>query len=88
MSNPTCSNHNLFFLDLRLFVDNEELMDLFCPNPEKKLKLFEDVKKGVMCLNLEEISVTNSKDILEMLQKGIYLFRQLDTLSNELSCQL
>lgn len=49
-------------------------MDLFSPNPDKKLKLLEDVKKGVMCLNLEEISVTNSKDILEMLQKGPYLF--------------
>ena len=58
--------------EIYVFSDNEELMDLFCPNPEKKLKLFEDVKKGVMCLNLEEISVTNAKDILEMLQKGSY----------------
>lgn len=51
-------------------VDNEELQDLLCPNSDKKLKLFEDVKKGVMCLNLEEVAVTNAKDILEMLQKG------------------
>lgn len=51
-------------------IDNEELQDLLCPNNEKKLKLFEDVKKGVMCLNLEEVTVTNAKDILEMLQKG------------------
>ena len=65
-------------------IDNEELMDLFCvsPNPDKKLKLFEDVKKGVMCLNLEEIAVTNSKDILEMLQKGTYLFRLLTNVTS------
>ena len=37
---------------------------------DRKLKLCEDVKKGVVCQNLEEITVLNVGDIFEILQKG------------------
>ncbi len=48
---------------------NEELQDLLTPpNSDKKLKLCEVEKKGVVCQNLEEITVLNAKDIFEILQ--------------------
>ena len=37
---------------------------------DRKLKLCEDIKKGVVCQNLEEITVLNAGDIFEILQKG------------------
>ena len=51
-------------------VDNEELQDLLNTSGDRKLKLCEDVKKGVVCQNLEEITVLNVGDIFEILQKG------------------
>lgn len=51
--------------------DNEELQDLLNTSGDRKLKLCEDVKKGVVCQNLEEITVLNVGDIFEILQKGI-----------------
>ena len=50
--------------------DNEELLDLLATGPEKKLKLYEDIKKGVVCQNLLEILVTSASDIFDVLQKG------------------
>ena len=52
------------------FVDNEELQDLLNTSGDRKLKLCEDIKKGVVCQNLEEITVLNAGDIFEILQKG------------------
>lgn len=52
--------------------DNEELQDLLNTSGDRKLKLCEDVKKGVVCQNLEEITVLNVGDIFEILQKGIH----------------
>jgi hypothetical protein len=43
---------------------------LLATGPEKKLKLYEDVKKGVVCQNLLEILVTSANDIFEILEKG------------------
>jgi len=63
---------------------NEELQDLLEKNPgEKKLKLCEDVKKGVVCQNLEEITVLSVKDIFEILQRGIAARQTAATLCNK-----
>lgn len=53
-----------------IFKDNEELQDLLNTSGDRKLKLCEDIKKGVVCQNLEEITVLNAGDIFEILQKG------------------
>jgi len=63
---------------------NEELQDLLTPpSSEKKLKLCEDVKKGVVCQNLEEITVLNVRDIFEILQRGIQQRATAATLCNK-----
>lgn len=53
-----------------IHIDNEELQDLLNTSGDRKLKLCEDIKKGVVCQNLEEITVLNAGDIFEILQKG------------------
>ena len=62
-----------------IFIDNEELQDLLNTSGDRKLKLCEDIKKGVVCQNLEEITVLNAGDIFEILQKGdsCYLYNFL-----------
>ena len=63
---------------------NEELQDLLVPgSSDKKLKLCEDVKKGVVCQNLEEITVLNVNDIFEILQRGIQQRQTAATLCNK-----
>ena len=69
---------------------NEELQDLLVPPssssssaPEKKLKLCEDVKKGVVCQNLEEVTVMGKDDIFEILQRGIKQRATAATLCNK-----
>eukprot|EP01031_Cornospumella_fuschlensis_P038122 gene38122-46319_t len=62
---------------------NEELQDLLNTSGEKKLKLCEDVKKGVVCQNLEEIAVLSAGDILEILQRGIQQRQTAATLCNK-----
>ena len=62
---------------------NEELQDLLNISGEKKLKLCEDVKKGVVCQNLEEITVLNVSDIFEILQRGIQQRQTAATLCNK-----
>lgn len=60
-----------------IFEDNEELQDLLNTSGDRKLKLCEDIKKGVVCQNLEEITVLNAGDIFEILQKGNFFFFNL-----------
>ncbi len=63
---------------------NEELQDLLVPpNSDKKLKLCEVEKKGVVCQNLEEITVLSVKDIFEILQRGILQRQTAATLCNK-----
>lgn len=63
---------------------NEELQDLLTPpNSDKKLKLCEVEKKGVVCQNLEEITVLSVKDIFEILQRGILRRQTAATLCNK-----
>ena len=67
---------------------NEELQDLLvtpsqAASSEKKLKLCEDVKKGVVCQNLEEITVLSVRDIFEILQRGIKQRATAATLCNK-----
>lgn len=63
---------------------NEELQDLLVPGTsDKKLKLCEDVKKGVVCQNLEEITVLNVSDIFDILQRGIQQRQTAATLCNK-----
>lgn len=62
---------------------NEELQDLLNTTGEKKLKLCEDVKKGVVCQNLEEIAVLNASDVLDILQRGIQQRQTAATLCNK-----
>lgn len=50
---------------------------------DKKLKLCEDIKKGVVCQNLEEITVLNVSDIFEILQRGIQQRQTAATLCNK-----
>ena len=64
-------------------IDNEELQDLLNTSSEKKLKLCEDVKKGVICQNLEEITVLTVSDIFAILKKGIQQRQTAETLCNK-----
>ena len=64
---------------------NEELQDLLNTSGEKKLKLCEDLNKGVVCQNLEEITVLNVGDIFEILQRGILQRQTAETLCNKSS---
>ena len=63
---------------------NEELQDLLgSSSSDKKLKLCEEPKKGVVCQNLEEITVLNATDIFEILQRGIQQRQTAATLCNK-----
>lgn len=67
---------------------NEELQDLLAvettPTDDKnKLRLCEDAKKGVVCQNLEEITVLNVQHIFEILQRGIRQRQTAATLCNK-----
>jgi kinesin family protein 11 len=64
---------------------NEELQDLLTTSvdKDKKLKLCEDVKKGVVCQNLEEIAVMDVPTIFEVLQRGIKQRQTAATLCNK-----
>lgn len=52
-------------------------------NSDKKLKLCEDTKRGVVCQNLEEITVLNAKDIFDILKRGIQQRQTAATLCNK-----
>ena len=52
-------------------------------NGDKKLKLCEDLKKGVVCQNLEEITVLSANDIFSILQRGIQQRQTAETLCNK-----
>jgi kinesin family member 11 len=73
---------------------NEELQDLLAsditsstssaPGDDKgRLRLCEDAKKGVICQNLEEITVLSVNDIFEILQRGIRQRQTAETLCNK-----
>lgn len=69
---------------------NEELQDLLAidstapgSTDDKRLRLCEDAKKGVVCQNLEEITVLNVQHIFEILQKGIKQRQTAATLCNK-----
>ena len=65
---------------------NEELQDLLVDISEKDkkvLRLCEDVKKGVVCQNLEEITVLTVNDIFEILRRGILQRQTAATLCNK-----
>ena len=62
---------------------NEELRDLLSSNNDKQLKLCEDIKKGVVCQNLEEITVLNAKDIFDILHRGIEQRQTAETMMNK-----
>jgi hypothetical protein len=51
-------------------LDNEELQDLLCNAGDKRLKLMEDLKRGVVCHNLEEFGVFKVSDVIDFLKKG------------------
>lgn len=68
---------------LLLCIDNEELQDLLNSSKEKKLKLCEDGVKGVVCQNLEEITVLGASDIFEIMQRGIQNRQTAETLCNK-----
>ena len=52
-------------------------------NSEKKLKLCEVEKKGVVCQNLEEITVLSKDDIFQILERGILQRQTAATLCNK-----
>ena len=62
---------------------NEELQDLLSTDSEKKLRLCEDVRKGLICQNLEEVNVLSEGDIFDILQRGIRLRQTAETLCNK-----
>eukprot|EP01034_Spumella_vulgaris_P037534 gene37534-46306_t len=62
---------------------NEELQDLLNTSGEKNLKLCEDAKRGVVCQNLEEITVRNVPDIFKILTRGIQQRQTAATLCNK-----
>lgn len=59
------------------------MQDLLNSSKDKKLKLCEDGVKGVVCQNLEEITVLGATDIFEILQKGIQNRQTAATLCNK-----
>jgi kinesin family protein 11 len=62
---------------------NEELQDLLVPpTSDKKLKLCE-TDKGVVCTNLEEITVLSKNDIFEIVARGIKQRATAATLCNK-----
>eukprot|EP01038_Epipyxis_sp_PR26KG_P014578 gene14578-19577_t len=67
-----------------LEIYNEDLMDLLSPthSENRRLKLCEDVKKGVICQNLEEFRVMNEKEVHDYLSKGITARQTASTLMN------
>lgn len=69
-----------------LEIYNEELQDLLVSSKDtnpKKLKLCEEVNKGVVCQNLEEITVLGAQDIFEIMQRGIQNRQTAATLCNK-----
>lgn len=68
---------------------NEELQDLLATDTSTsaddkgRLRLCEDAKKGVICQNLEEITVLSVNDIFEILQRGIRQRQTAETLCNK-----
>lgn len=64
---------------------NEELQDLLADGSErdKKLRLCEDLKKGVICQNLQEVTVLTAPDIFHILKSGIELRQTAATLLNK-----
>jgi len=56
---------------------------LFDPFSNKKLQLCEDIKKGVICQNLDEIPVLNVEHIFDILQKGVKQRQSAATLMNK-----
>ena len=75
----------VFFLrndDVCDLIDNEELTDLLVNTTDKRLKLMEDVKRGVICHNLEEFNVSKMEDCLEYVRKGLQNRQTAATLSN------
>lgn len=59
------------------------MQDLLNTSGDKKLKLCEDVKKGVVCQNLEEITVLTVNDIFDILHRGIQQRQTAETLCNK-----
>lgn len=68
-----------------LNTDNEELIDLLNPQTERKLKLMEDMKKGVVCQGLEELSVINLQEVHDLLVRGINMRVTAATTKNAVS---
>lgn len=66
---------------------NEELQDLLATDVTSKdkgpLRLCEDVKKGVVCQNLEEVTVLSASDIFDILKRGIKQRQTAATLCNK-----
>lgn len=65
---------------------NEELQDLLVEPGDKSnkpLRLCEDINKGVVCQNLEEVSVMNADHIFDILKKGIKQRQTAATLCNK-----
>ena len=76
-------NMRVSFLELY----NEELQDLLSTEASMKdkgpLRLCEDVKKGVVCQNLEEINVADVNAIFDILKRGIKQRQTAATLCNK-----
>jgi hypothetical protein len=62
--------------------DNEELADLLATSTDRRLKLMEDAKRGVVCHNLEEFPVRSLEETLEYLRKGLANRAVAETQSN------
>jgi kinesin family protein 11 len=67
---------------LFLFTDNEELSDLLAGSTDRRLKLMEDAKRGVICHNLEEFTARSLEELLDLLRKGLQNRATASTLSN------
>jgi hypothetical protein len=52
---------------------------------DKRIKLMEDLKRGVVCHNLEEIGVTSPQDVIEWMKKGMFKRQTAATLLNQAS---
>lgn len=69
-----------------LEIYNEELGDLLnTGHTKQRLKLVEDLKRGVITQNLEEIPVENMAECMDLLHNGMHSRHVAATLNNEFS---
>lgn len=60
-----------FFVSVQFMeIYNENIMDLFEPHMDKKIRIHEDCDGGIVCDNLASVDTTDFEGTMNLLQKG------------------